>query len=73
VFFHDVEVGQHRIDMLVEGRIIIEIKSTERLSDIPKRQLRNYLSAKNLELGILLHFGPRAQYYRVLRNRAAEF
>jgi hypothetical protein len=36
------------------------------LSDVPKRQLQNYLTATNLKLGLLLHFGPRAQYYRVL-------
>src|SRR2546428_320458 len=50
VFFDGVEVGQHRIDMLVEHRIVVEIKSTERLSDVPKRQLQNYLSASNLRL-----------------------
>jgi GxxExxY protein len=52
--------------MLVENRIILEIKSTERLSDVSKRQLRNYLAATNLELGIVLHFGPKAEYHRVL-------
>jgi GxxExxY protein len=72
VLFHGVVVGQHRIDMLVERRIILEIKSTERLTDVPKRQLRNYLTAFNLELGIILHFGPRAEYHRVLRNQKAE-
>jgi GxxExxY protein len=65
VLFHGEAVGQHRCDMLVERRIVIEIKSTERLSDVPKRQLRNYLKALNLKLGLLLHFGPRAEYHRV--------
>jgi GxxExxY protein len=65
VFFDGEQVGQHRCDMLVERRIVIEIKSTERLSDVPKRQLRNYLRALNLKLGLVLHFGPRAEYHRV--------
>lgn len=65
VLFHGETVGQHRCDMLVERRIVIEIKSTERLSDVPKRQLRNYLRALNLKLGLVLHFGPRAEYHRV--------
>lgn len=65
VMFQGEVVGQHRCDMLVERRIVIEIKSTERLSDVPKRQLRNYLKALNLKLGLLLHFGPRAEYHRV--------
>src|SRR4051812_26478242 len=39
--FKGIEVGKHRLDMLVDGRVIIEIKSTERLADHAKRQLRN--------------------------------
>ncbi|HEU4997110.1 MAG TPA: GxxExxY protein [Gemmatimonadaceae bacterium] len=69
VVFDGVEVGRHRLDMLVERRIVLEIKSTERLSDVPKRQLRNYLAATNLELGIILHFGPKAEYHRVLYTK----
>lgn len=72
VVFEGVEVGRHRLDMIVEDQVIIEIKSSEKLSDVPKRQLRNYLSATNKELGILLHFGPQANYYRILRRRKAD-
>lgn len=69
IYFEGVDVGQHRMDMVVEDRIIIEIKATEKLSDVSKRQLRNYLSAMDKELGILLHFGPTASYHRVLRKK----
>ena len=72
IVFEGVEVGLHRMDMIVEDKVIIEIKSTEKLSDVPKRQLRNYLAATNKELGILLHFGPQANYYRILRKKKAE-
>jgi GxxExxY protein len=70
--FEGVDVGQHRMDMVVNDRIVIEIKATEKISDVSKRQLRNYLSAMNLELGILLHFGPTANQFRVLRKKKAE-
>ena len=69
IFFEGVAVGQHRMDMVIEGRIVLEIKATEKLSDVAKRQLRNYLSAMDLELGILLHFGPTANHHRVLRKK----
>ena len=69
VVFEGVEVGQHRMDMIVEDKIIIENKSTEKLTEIPRRQLRNYLTATNRELGLLLHFGPQANYYRGLRKK----
>src|SRR5436853_7744071 len=45
VVFDGVEVGRHRIDILVEGRVILELKSSERITDVPKRQLRSYLAA----------------------------
>lgn len=69
IHFRGQPIGFHRCDMVVENRVIVEIKATELLSDTPKRQLRNYLSALRLDLGMLLHFGPRADYYRILRPR----
>jgi GxxExxY protein len=69
VLFQGHEVGQHRIDLLIERRIVLEIKSTERLSDVPKRQLQNYSTAMDLNLGLLLHFGPRAEFHRVFGRR----
>ena len=66
VQFQGQPIGFHRCDMLVERRVIVEIKATELLAEASKRQLRNYLSAMNVDLGMLLHFGPRANYYRVL-------
>ena len=69
IFFKGEPIGLYRIDMLVEGRIIVEIKSSERVNDIAKRELRNYLVATGKRLGLLLHFGPQAQFFRVLSPR----
>lgn len=66
VFFRKTLVGHHRLDFLVEGRVVLELKATDRLADYAKKQVINYLTASGLQLGILLHFGPRAEYYRVL-------
>jgi GxxExxY protein len=66
VHFEAQQIGFHRVDMLVERRIIVEIKSTERLAEGAKRQLRSYVTAANLELGLLLHFGPKPNSYRIL-------
>ncbi len=66
VFFRNKQVGHHRLDMLAEGRVVIEIKATERLADHAKRQVVTYLAATGLQLGILLHFGPTAEYHRIL-------
>ena len=69
VMYDGVDVGLYRIDMLVEDRIILEIKASEKLSEVPKLQVRNYLAASKLELGLVLHFGPRAAFHRVLAPR----
>src|SRR5687767_7653722 len=68
VVFHGVEVGTYRADLVVERRIIIEIKSAEKISDVARRQLRNYLAIARLRLGIVLNFGQRLDYSRVLHR-----
>lgn len=69
VFFDGHVVGIHRLDMLVERRIVVELKSTETLPKTTLRQTRSYLAAANLELGIILHFGPEARFHRVLGTK----
>src|SRR6184192_774692 len=66
IFFGGEQIGFHRLDMLVERRVVVEIKATQRLADANLRQLLSYVTATNLELGILLHFGPHARFHRVL-------
>jgi iron complex transport system substrate-binding protein len=46
-----------RVDLLVENRIIVEIKSTEHLHPVHKKQLLTYLRLKNLQVGLLINFG----------------
>jgi len=53
-----------RIDMLVDDRLIVEIKSSEILPAPAMSQLRNYLKATDIEVGLLLHFGPKPRFYR---------
>ena len=66
VYFRGICVGRHRIDLLVARRVVLEVKSTHAIADANKRQLLSYLTAMDLEVGLLLHFGPRARFYRVL-------
>lgn len=69
VFFQGTQIGFHRVDMLVDGRVIVEAKATHKLLYADKLQLMNYLAAMNLEVGLLLHFGPTARFARVLGPR----
>jgi GxxExxY protein len=63
------ELSNQRIDMIVDGRVIVETKSTMDLHRSARRQVRNYLQATNIEVGLLLHFGPRAEFYREYNSR----
>lgn len=58
-----------RIDMLVDDKVIVEVKSTDRLAPTSIRQLYNYLKATNLEVGLLLHFGPEPKFYRQIHRK----
>ena len=69
VKYKDLELGRHRIDMVVDEKLIIEIKSTEQLQKTAGRQLQNYLKASKLQVGLLLHFGPEPSFYRLVRSR----
>ena len=66
VFFRGLAVGAFRADLVVEGSLIVEIKAAERVADAHLAQLRNYLRATNLEVGLLLNFGPHADFKRVV-------
>jgi GxxExxY protein len=52
---YDIELG-YRIDILVENKIIIEIKSVKALEDVHKKQLLTYLKLSGIEVGILVNF-----------------
>jgi GxxExxY protein len=65
VWFEGHSIGYHRLDMIVDGKVVVEIKATERLPEIADRQLRSYLSATGIEVGLILHFGLEAKAHRV--------
>ena len=62
-------VGLQRIDLLVGGKVIVEVKSTHDLAKVAHRQLLAYLRGSDLEVGLLLHFGPKPEFFRVIASR----
>jgi GxxExxY protein len=68
VYCDGVAVAWQRIDMIVDDVLIVEIKSTAELSRAARRQLLNYLSSTRLEIGLLLHFGPRPKVHRYVSS-----
>lgn len=66
VYFRGQQVGLQRIDLLIEERLIIEVKAVEALHGAHYAQLRSYLRAMNLNTGLLINFlGTKVDYRRV--------
>ncbi|RLD40139.1 MAG: GxxExxY protein [Bacteroidetes bacterium] len=64
VFYDDQIVGDYTADILVEELVIVELKAIETLAPIHEVILVNYLKGTELEVGMLLNFGPKPQYKR---------
>lgn len=59
VTYKDVEVGDFRADIIVEDRVIIELKAVETLHKAHEVQLVNYLTITGFDFGILVNFGAQ--------------
>lgn len=56
ILYNNQVIGDFYLDMLVDGKIIIELKCCDKLQDFHKAQLINYLKATDMKLGILINF-----------------
>lgn len=59
-------VGDYIADLVIEGKIIVEVKVAEKLTKAHEAQLLNYLHASGLEVGLLLNFGHNKLEYKRL-------
>ena len=64
VHFRGRRIGLFRADMIVESVILVEFKAGQRFDPSAEPQLLNYLRATGLEVGLILHFGPKASFER---------
>jgi GxxExxY protein len=72
VLYKGEEICKQRLDMVVDGKLIIEIKATPDLPKTATRQLYNYLRVTALSVGLLFHFGVEPRFYRLVGPRQAE-
>jgi GxxExxY protein len=66
VYFRREPLARQTLDRIVDEKVVVEIKATERLHPAGNLQLFSYLCATNLEVGLLLHFGRQPKFYRVV-------
>ncbi len=70
--YKGIVLGIQRIDMIVDGKLIVETKSTQELQNAAARQVYSYLRASNLKVALLLHFGPEPKFYRFVSRDAVK-
>ena len=64
VFYKDSHVGEYYADIIVEEKVIIELKAAENINPAHEAQLVNYLRGTNIEVGLLLNFGEKPMHVR---------
>jgi GxxExxY protein len=64
VYYAGVMVGEYYADLVVNDLIIVEVKAVKILAEEHEAQLLNYLKATSYEVGLLLNFGPKAEFKR---------
>jgi GxxExxY protein len=68
VRYKEIVVGDYCADLIVERRVLVELKACASLDSVHEAQILNYLKASNIQVGLLLNFGkPKLQYRRFVR------
>lgn len=65
VWFRNQQIGDFRADLVVEGKLLLELKAVRILDPSHEAQTLNYLRATELEIALLLNFGPKPQVRRL--------
>lgn len=65
VFFHGQKIDTYRADLIVDCKVIVELKAVRALNSAHEAQLLNYLRATDIEVGMLLNFGEKPTFKRL--------
>ena len=64
VFYEGEAVGEYFADILIDDKVILELKAADEIAKAHEAQLVNYLKATDIQVGLLLNFGPKAEFKR---------
>ena len=66
IFYKDYlePIGTRRVDFLVDGKILVELKAISQLEDVHLAQILNYIKAYKLEIGLLINFGQKSLNFK---------
>jgi GxxExxY protein len=66
VYFKSCQVGKYLADLIVERKVVVELKAVRSLNSAHEAQVINLLKATGLEVGLVLNFGPQPQFKRLI-------
>lgn len=66
IIFMGEQIGFYRADLIVESKVVVEVKTGNFIDPAHVLQLRNYLKASGLQVGLLLNFGPHPEFKRIV-------
>jgi GxxExxY protein len=69
IYYLNQPVGRHFLDVVIENRVIIEVKAVESICKGHYTQIRSYLKASNLKIGLIINFGGASLDYRRVDRR----
>jgi len=64
IWFRGRTIGEYKADLIVNGVVLLELKAAKALDAAHEAQILNYLRATDMEVGLLLNFGPKPQFKR---------
>lgn len=69
IYYNGRRVGDYLADVVVEGKVIVEVKAVSQLNELHEVQLINYLKATDIEIGLLINFAPELEIRRKIFDR----
>ena len=68
IFYDGIKVGSRRLDLIVENKVIVELKAVTEVEPLFYNQIINYLKIFKIEVGLLINFGNISLHYRRFAN-----
>ena len=72
IFYRNQQIGTRRVDFFVENLVMVELKALIQLEAVHLAQVKNYLEAYQVEIGLLLNFGARSLEFKRVQRQAPE-
>jgi GxxExxY protein len=69
IFYEGIIVGTRRADFIIENNVVVELKALVNIEDVHLAQAKNYVTAYNFNIGLLINFGAVSLQYRKIFNR----